>query len=109
MKLVDAATGADVPNGAVQISMAGKPVGQFTYGRLAVPVTLAANRSYYLVSSENVLSDGDHFHEYNGTIRTSADAIMEHAVFWDKTLWRRLGGLNQSVGPVTLRYTTSAK
>lgn len=104
LKIVDGVSGADIPSGSVQISLSGKPAGQFTFGRLAAPVTLAAGKAYYVVSSENVLSGGDHFQEYNGVIHTTTHAKITNAAFWDRTLWRHLGGQNQSVGPINFRY-----
>ena len=52
LKLVDASTRADVPNGSVSLSMAGSASGQFVYGTLPGTITLPANSSYYLVSLE---------------------------------------------------------
>lgn len=59
IKLVDAQTNEDVPGALV--SVRGGTAGQFTYGKLAQPVTLKANHTYYLMSLE--FFDGDFFAE----------------------------------------------
>src|SRR5439155_22765947 len=46
VKLVNAATGLDVPGGSASDSMAGNAPGAFAYGALASPITLAANSAY---------------------------------------------------------------
>ena len=53
LKLVDASSRADVPNGLVTVSMAGGSAGQFVYGALPGAITLLANTRYYLVSQES--------------------------------------------------------
>ena len=57
VKLVRASDGTDVVNGAATVTMAGCAAGQFVYGQLASPVTLAANTAYDLVSQE--MAGGD--------------------------------------------------
>ena len=52
VKLVDANSGADIPNGSVTISTAGATAGQFKYAPLVTPLTLSPNASYYIVSLE---------------------------------------------------------
>ena len=62
MKLVNASTGADVPQGSVSVSMSGCTAGQFQYTSLA-NLTLQANTAYYLVSQES----SDQWYDY-GTV-----------------------------------------
>src|SRR5205807_1414262 len=50
VKLVDAATGADVAGGSVSVATAGAPAGAFRYATLAAPLILRANSTYYLVT-----------------------------------------------------------
>ena len=57
VKLVRVSDGADVPNGSVNISFPAGSPGQFTYVQLPSPVTLTANTSYFLVSTETAGGD----------------------------------------------------
>src|SRR5262249_30182216 len=61
LKLVNAVTGLDVPNGLVSINMTGCTPGQFKYGSLT-SLTLQANTAYYLVSPE--ISGADQWYDY---------------------------------------------
>jgi len=61
VKLVDAATKADVPGGSVSVDLSGGNAGEFVYGTLAAPVTLSAGLDYYLISEE--MNNGDQYYD----------------------------------------------
>jgi len=63
VKLVNAATGLDVPGASTSVTLAGATSGQFQYSTLASPVGLSASTSYYLLSQET--SGGDQWYDYN--------------------------------------------
>src|SRR5204863_10117071 len=73
VKLVQAATGTDVPGGSVSVSMAGGVAGQFKYIALGSPVTLQANTAYYLVCQET--SGADQWYDTGGVSSTTAGAV----------------------------------
>ena len=73
VKIVDGATGIDVPGGSALVVTAGGVTGSFAYANLANPITLNAGSSYYVLSQEN--SGLDAWYDYNSTtIQTTADA-----------------------------------
>ena len=104
VKLVNAATGLDVPGGSVTINLAGAPSGQFDYGQLANPVVLAANTSYYLVSSET--SGGDQFYDAGSVTPTSAATVNSAIVYGANVGYLSVGPANFGSGPVNLLYVT---
>jgi hypothetical protein len=106
LKIVDAATGQNVPGATVEISLSTGAAGQFIYGSLPAAVTLQANKLYYLVSSESVdQQKGDFFHDYiNSRLTTTAVGTVEGGVFWDGSRWQPLGTTNQSIGPMSFRH-----
>ncbi len=79
LKIVNAATGADVEGATVTVS--GGVVDQFTYGTLATPVTLEANTTYYLLSSERV--DGDNFSDWHDVMYSGSAAVCAGYVMQD--------------------------
>lgn len=78
LKIVDVDTKADVAS--VTVNMAGGTVDQFTYGKLSAPVTLKANKSYYLVSEEHF--DGDAFADHGFRTHSSAGASVTGGVYY---------------------------
>src|SRR5205823_4406825 len=80
--------------------------GQFAYAALAVPVTLAANATYVLMSQE--ISGGDQWYDYYNTYIILSGAASGVAGMWaynnpppvNGASW----GEDQSYGPVNLRY-----
>jgi hypothetical protein len=104
LKLVDAATGVDVPGGSVSVAMAGATAGQFQYATLAAPVTLAANTAYYLVSQE--VSGGDQWYEANSalTFDTSMATTQSVSTANNGANWY-LYNSNCSFGPLSFKYS----
>jgi hypothetical protein len=72
VKLVDAATKTDVPNGAVTVDLTTGNAGEFVYSNLSVPVTLSPGLDYYLISEET--NNGDQFYD---SVATKVAAIKD--------------------------------
>src|SRR5207237_910839 len=70
VKLVDAATGADVAGGSVSVTTAGAPAGSFAYVKLPSALTLRANGTYYLVSQET--AGGDAWYDWDTRVVTTS-------------------------------------
>jgi hypothetical protein len=104
VKLVDAATRADVTGGAVSVTMSGGTVGQFKYANLSSPVVLAAGATYYLLSQET--SGGDTYAE--AVVTTSAVATDASAAYGSGGgSWNWYGGTGQTYGPVDFQYSAT--
>ena len=91
LKIVDGATKADVQGASVTINLNGRPPGAFDYVALSGPVILKSNNDYYLVSSES--NGGDHFHDSDTSLMTTAAASKHYAVNGD-------GAGNYTTSPV---------
>jgi hypothetical protein len=78
VKFVNPATNQDVPGGSVTVNMAGCTASQFVYATLAVPLTLAANTQYYLVSQETL--GGDRWFDQS-RLSTKPEATVLTSVF----------------------------
>ena len=74
VRIIDAATGADVPGSAVAINTAGGTVGQFVYGPVSGTVTLQPGGMYFIVSEET--AGGDLFHNHDTTVETTNIATV---------------------------------
>jgi hypothetical protein len=104
VKLVNAATGADVPGGTVSVGMSGGTAGQFKYGSLSSPVVLAAGATYYVVSQET--AGGDLWHDYNSTVTTTSAATEQSAVYGPGGgVWTAFGSAGQTFVPVDFKYS----
>lgn len=103
LKLVNAATGADVEGSTVTVSMAGGTVDQLVYGDLAAPITLEPNTTYYLLSSEDVT--GDSFGDCCDNLFAGSGAAVNGYVYHDGSAYQTL--LFPSSGYLTLdmKYT----
>jgi hypothetical protein len=104
VKIVRASDGTNVPNGFVDISMSGGTPGEFKYGNLPAPVTLAANTSYYIASKEQ--KNGDYWYDSNTVVSsTSAGTVNGRVTSTNGSTWDTLGGVeNQAYVPVNFRY-----
>jgi hypothetical protein len=102
LKLVDAATGMDVPGGSVVISMAGGTVGQFKYAALVSPVTLKAGTSYYLVSKETF--GGDYWYDIDTSLTTSTAASVFGGIYGNGPgAWYAYGAAGHSYVPLDFK------
>jgi hypothetical protein len=102
LKLVDANSGVDLPNGATTISLPSATIapGDFVYGVLPAPIVLVPNMQYYVVSEE--VSGGDQWSNLDCTVITTTDASVVSAVYGDVASYVRGGGAGQTYGPVDL-------
>jgi hypothetical protein len=91
--LINPSSFAWVPGGSVALNLAGKAAGAFAYAALAAPVMLAANTSYFLVSSETY--GGDVWYDGNTTVTATPLARS-----FDKLVsWSSAGGWNITAAP----------
>ncbi len=104
VKIVNALTGTDLINGGVYIDMgAGTADSQgFKYADLAAPVTLAANSSYYIISSE--ADGGDQWHDYDSVLSTTGAAVVNSGVYYWNNAYSTYGSQGNSYGPVNFKY-----
>ncbi|MDZ4289388.1 MAG: DNRLRE domain-containing protein, partial [Prosthecobacter sp.] len=103
IKLVDAATDADVPGGSVSIATAGAPVG-IKYVALTAPITLAANTAYYLVSQET--NGGDQWYEGNTSLTYNSTVVtVNNAVYSSGTTYVAAYSANNCYVPLSFRYS----
>lgn len=104
VKIVDAVTSLDVPGASAVVNTSGLPVG-FSYAPLAQPVTLQANRSYYLVSQE--VSGGDQWYEGNNTLvyATTVASVDQSVYSSNGTTYTLSFSANNSYIPVSFRYS----
>jgi List-Bact-rpt repeat protein len=106
LKLVNAATWADVPGGSVLVNMSNCVPGQFQYALLPNPLTLQKGTSYYLASEE--LAGGDQWYDH-GTVSTTTAATLINAIYsYDGAHWLSISSANMSYGPVNLRYSVAS-
>lgn len=79
LKLVNAANNEEVAT--TTVNMAGSTVDKFVYGTLATPVTLEANGTYYLLSSEKITGGDDRSDfcdvMYSGSAAVAAGYVMQ--------------------------------
>lgn len=107
VKIVNATTNTDVPGASAVVNTAGAAVG-FAYAPLAVPVTLAANTAYYVVSSET--SGGDQWYEGNNTLTyaTSIATVNQSVFSSNGTSFSLSFSANNTYVPVNFRYSAEA-
>ncbi len=79
VKLVNAATGADVSGGTASVNTAGAAGGRYKYAALAGPVTLAANARYHLVTYET--AGGDWWYDWATRVTTTPVARTAGPVY----------------------------
>jgi hypothetical protein len=103
VKLVDAVMGADVAGGAVNVSMAGGTVGQYSYAPLNAPLVLPAGSSYYLVSQEFGGTGNDTWYDYS-PVSSSSVAGIPGAVYNVGSGYTLTGGTGYSFVPVNFLY-----
>jgi hypothetical protein len=106
LKIVTA-SGSDVAGGATSINTAGLSSGAFAYASLPSPVTLQANKTYYIVSQET--QGGDRWYDINTSIQTASVAIETSGVWSsDGATYNITGSSDQEYGPVDFQYTAPA-
>lgn len=107
VKIVNAATSTDLPGGSVSIATAGAPTG-FAYAPLSVPVTLAANSVWFIVSQE--VDGGDQWYEGGNTLTyATAIATVNQSVYsGNGTTYTTAYSANNSYIPLTFKYSAAA-
>ena len=92
--------------GSVSVSMVGGTAGQFKYGTLGTPVTLAAGRTYWVLSQETL--GGDNWYDMDTKVTTRPDAT-DNAVVWSPGtgVWNTYAVTNQCFVPVNFLYGTN--
>ncbi|HTP32630.1 MAG TPA: putative Ig domain-containing protein [Candidatus Acidoferrales bacterium] len=105
MKLVDAASGSDVPAASVLVQMSPPVNSQFVYADLPSPVSLAAGHVYYVVTQES--GGGDFLYASTAALETTGAATVLGAVSYRRG-WTFAADPNQSYGPVDFKYQTGA-
>ncbi len=98
-------TGADVAGASVTVATAGAPAGRFAYADLSAPVTLLANRTYYLVSQET--AGGDAWYDYDTNVVTTAVAANTGVIYSfaaSPTSWTPGGSGGMAFGPLSFLY-----
>src|SRR5262249_184608 len=106
VKLADAATGNNIPNGFVTVNCAGAPAGAFLYQSLSAPIVLPANRFCYLVSEE--VNGGDLWCNSNTGIVHTAAATVPGPIYSDGKGWFATGSADHEFGPVDFRYAVTS-
>ncbi|HLG95342.1 MAG TPA: immunoglobulin domain-containing protein [Bryobacteraceae bacterium] len=106
VKLVDASTGMDVPNGSATVTPATATPGTMAYAALPAAVTLNANHTYYLMTQESL--GGDQWYDLNTTVQTASVATVTSAVYGAAAPYVPIGGSAQSYGPVDLLFSASS-
>ncbi|MFD0715488.1 fibronectin type III domain-containing protein [Paenibacillus sp. GCM10027626] len=108
VKIVEAATGADVAGAAVSVDTSSVAPNQFKYVELTSPIILQANTSYYVVSDEQV--GGDRWRGYGTVINPAPDFGIDHAAkLLDGGTWVLDGSSNNSYVPVGFKYKLVAE
>jgi hypothetical protein len=104
VRLVDAATGVDVPGGSAVVNTAGAPAGTFAFTPIA-PITLSAGHSYYLLSQE--FAGGDAWYNYDTQVVTSGAGTDVGAAYAFAATPATIvpgGGTGQGYGPPNFEY-----
>jgi hypothetical protein len=104
VKLVLASTGADVPGGSVTWDPSGMTTEGIAFVPLASPVTLAANTTYYVVSSE--INGGDQWYSGVDTTITHTAAATVPGTVYGNGSWTVGGTADHCNGSVSFMYTS---
>ncbi len=102
VKLVNAATKADIPGGTVSLAVNTGTPGEFTYSDLASPILLSANTNYYIVSRET--AGGDNFYDSDTTVSTTSAIGGVFPVFNGSGTYVESAMPGHSFGPLSFRY-----
>lgn len=97
----------DLPGATVLVNLSGGLDGTFVHAALPAPVTLEANKTYFLVSSET--AGGDRWYDLTQTVTASGGLSVI------STVWscpggphNRYGGGGLSFGPVGLKSVSGS-
>jgi beta-glucanase (GH16 family) len=104
LKLVDAATGIDVPNSVTTVNTSGAAAGTFVYASLPANVTLQPNHSYYLLSHEGNGGSSDSWYSGANTTITTTSAITANASEWGEWHSGNLSSMDSTGAGFGLQY-----
>ncbi|WP_438481382.1 hypothetical protein [Oleiharenicola lentus] len=100
VKIVDAATGAEVASTAVDT--AGKTAGQFSYAPLSNAVVLSPSRTYYLLTHET--NGGDSWYDHQTTVTTTGALTVNCAEYYYGIYYYDYSTAGHTYGPVSFQY-----
>ncbi len=103
IKLVDAATGQDIPGGSVSIDLTHWRATQFKYGKLTTPVVLQAGQIYYVVSNETA-GGNSWYNEQTPVTTTSAVSAIRPVWGNGPGTWNMLDTPGKQFGPMDIKY-----
>ncbi len=103
LKLVNAATGADVEGSSVTVNMAGGDLDTIVYADLEAPITLEANSTYYLLSSEDVTADS--LGDAHDNMFTCNAAVVSGYVYQDGTEFKTLQFPNSGYLTLDMKFS----
>ena len=106
LKIINSETGFPIDGGVVTVSPVSNDYG-FVYAKLADPVRLNANTTYYLVSEE--FSNIDHWYFSDSTFTTTGAAVVNHPVFGADGGYNPDAGEGRSLGLVDFKYEIAEK
>lgn len=106
LKIVDATNGTTVASTSVNMAVGTADSNGFKYAELSTPVTLVANHTYYMVSSET--NGGDSWYGLTPVnmplLSTKNVAIVNSGIYFYGNTWSSLGGTNNSYIPLNFKF-----
>lgn len=105
LKLIDASSGAIIAATSVNMAEGTADALGFKYGQLGSSVTLLANHSYYLMSTE--VNGGDQWYDTSLILTTTGVASVNSAGY-GMSGFNVVGGSQNSYGPLNFKYSTFA-
>jgi hypothetical protein len=103
VKLVDVATGNDVPNASVSLTMTPGTANTFEYAQLSTPITLPAYARYFLVTQES--AGGDTWYDYAPVTGDPAVTVNNPAYQQSNGAYSTLNVASSSYVPPNLLFT----
>ena len=101
VKIVDAATGIDVPGAIATVNTSGVPQGTYAYAALAAPVVLNPNTTYYILSQE--IKNGENWYDSTTVVQTTSAATINGPVYGAPYI--ALGPTNHLYVPTNFTYS----
>jgi hypothetical protein len=84
----------NAPLATVSVTTSGATAGTFKYVALGSPVTLAANTSYYFVSTET--NGADRWYDDNSTLATNTVAVINNSEYYSNGTYTNNLGVGHS-------------
>jgi hypothetical protein len=105
LKIVNAANNTDLISTTIDLGQGSVDNWGFKYAPLPYAVTLQANTSYYVVSSENT----DQWYNGDTTVNNTAIAAINNAVYQSGSSYVGVAGTNHGYGPVNFKYAVNTQ